>query len=247
MESQDAILLEALRAAVADGAADGDERRLYRSGKLPGLLPSRSTAHVAAATALVRDGLIEVVRSETKGKATTEWVCITPKGVDFVLRHDSPARAMDELTDALRLHAKHLPAWVAELRHEIDALSRHVTGEVERIGRRLERLAGHVEAALEQAQRERDRAPVPWGQAALDYLAGRNGVTRQDTCPLPELFAALAARQVRLGIQEFHTGLRRLHERGLVRLLPYLGDGGPPEPEYALPDGVGLLYYAAAA
>ena len=120
MDPVDSILLDALRAA----AGHADALRLYRSGKLPGLLPARTAAHAQAATEAVRDGLIEIVRTETRGKTTTEWVRVTPRGVDFVLQHDSPARAMDELRDTLQLNAQQLPVWVAELRQELDGLSR---------------------------------------------------------------------------------------------------------------------------
>jgi len=242
MDQVQSILLEALKA----GAAHDGELRLYRSGKLPGLLPARTAAHAEAAARALRDGLIEVVRSETKGKTTTEWIRVTPKGVDLVVQHESPARAMDELRDALQLNAQNLPAWVAQMRQELDALSRRVLGEIEHIGKRLERLAGHVEAALHKAEHKRDSAPVPWAQPALDYLAGRSDATGQVRCPLPELFAALSARQFAMGIKEFHAGLRHMQESALLQLLPHEGDSGPPEPEYALPDGPAVLYYCTA-
>jgi hypothetical protein len=239
MDPVQAILLEALKA----GAAHDGELRLYRSGKLPGLLPARTAAHAEAAAQALRDGLIEVVRSETKGKTTTDWVRVTPKGVDLVVQQESPARAMDALRDALQLNAQNIPAWVAQMRQELDAMSRRVLGEVERIGKRLDRLADHVEAALHEAEQEREAAPVPWAQPALEYLAGRSEATGQDRCPLPELFAALSARQFAMGIKEFHAGLRHMQESALLQLLPHEGTSGPPEPEYALPNGPALLYY----
>jgi hypothetical protein len=241
MDPVQSILLEALREA----AGNGSEMRLYRSGKLPGLFASRMTTQADAATQAIRDGLIEIVRTETRGKTTVEFVRITPHGLDFVLQHDSPARAMDELRDALAGHAQHLPAWLAELRREIDTLSQHLVEEVTRIGQRLDRLAQVVEATLEKAERARQPAPLPWSQAALEYLTGRQGVTRQQRCPLPELFTMLNGRGATLSIKDFHTGLRRLRDDGLVQLLPIDGDGGALEPEYALPDGDAVLYYAA--
>jgi hypothetical protein len=234
------LLLDALRAA----ALHDGELRLYRSGKLPGFLPARTAEHAAAAAQALRDGLIEVVRAETKGKTRTEWVRVTPRGVDFVVQNQSPARAMDELRDALAVTRQSLPAWLVDMRKELDELSRRFLGEVERIGRRLDQLAEHVEAALQQAKEAQTAAPAPWTQAALEYLGGRQGVTGRERCPLPELFAALADRQFELGIKDFHAGLRRLQEAGQVQLLPHESDAGPPEPEYALPDGSAVLYYA---
>ncbi len=241
MDHVDAILLEALRAA----ARAGGELRLYRSGKLPGLLPARTAAHLAAATQAVRDGLIEVVRCETRGKTTVEYVRVTPQGIDFVLQHDSPARAMDELRDVLALNVQQLPGWIAELRRELDTLSQRMLDEVTRIGQRLDRLAVHVEAVLQKNVDDKRSAAAPWTQAALDYLAGRQQMTGQAHCPLAELFTALRSRSFDLAIKEFHAGLRRLQDDNVVQLLPHVGDNGPPEPEFALPDGADVLYYAS--
>src|SRR5947209_12176894 len=160
MDPVHAILLDALRTA----ARQPGELRLYRSGKLPGLMPARTAAHVEAATQAVRDGLIEGIRTETRGKTAVEFVRITPRGVDFVLRHNSPARAMDELRDALALNVQELPAWIAELRQELDTLSRRMLDEVTRIGQRLDRLAAHVEAVLQKAAAENRDATAPWTQ-----------------------------------------------------------------------------------
>jgi hypothetical protein len=239
MDAVQSILLEALRSA----AGHAGELRLYRSGKLPGFFAARTAAHHQAATAAVRDGLIEVARTETRGKSTVEFIRVTPRGVDFVLQHDSPARAMDDLRESLTLNAQHLPAWIAELRLELDGLSRRLADEMTRIGQRLDRLAQHVETALAKAEEKRDAAPAPWTRAALEYLDGRRSMTGQPRCPMPELFAALSARHFELGIKDFHSGLRRLQDDGAVRLLPCEAAGGPPEPEYALPDDGAVLYY----
>jgi hypothetical protein len=238
MEPLPPILLEALRSA----ATHDGELRLYRSGKLPGLLPARTTACAAAAAQALRDGLIEVVRTEARGKTTVEFVRVTPRGIDCVVQHDSPVRALDELRQVLQVNRENVPLWLTSLREEIDALSQRMLDEVTRIGRRLDRLAEHVEAAVRKAEQVRQPA-APWTQAALDYLAGRHATTGQMRCPLPDLFAALEARQVALNIKEFHAGLRRLRDAGLIQLLPH--DGQPPQPEYALPEGAAVLYYVS--
>jgi hypothetical protein len=237
------ILLEALKV----GATHDGELRLYRSGKLPGFLPARTSAHAEAAALGLRDGLIEVLRSEVKGKTTTEWVRVTPKGVDLVVQHESPARAMDELRDALSLNAQNVPAWLAQIRLDLDAMNRRFMDEVGRIAKRLDRLANHVEAALFKAQQQRAAAPMLWEQAALEFVAGRRAATGDERCPLPELFTALASRQFELGIRDFHAGLRQMQENGLLNLVAHDSEQGPSEPEYALPDGPGLLYYATCA
>jgi hypothetical protein len=242
MDATHPFLLEALRSA----AAHEGELRLYRSGKLAGFLPARTAAHAATAAEALRDGLIEVVRSESKGKTTTDWVRITTKGVDFVVQHDSPTRAMDELRDALQTTTGNLPGWIAQMRLELDALGKRFLGEVDQIGKRLDLLARRVEAALQRVDHQRQGTPIPWAQSALEYLAGRKGLTGQSRCPLPELFAALRQRQFELRIMDFHSGLRRMQADGSLCLLPCDGSDAPPEPEYALTAEGSVLYYVQA-
>ena len=74
--TNDSLLLDALRRAVAD---PGDHR-LFRAGKLPGLFPSRAGPSADAAKQAVATGLLEVVRTEAKGKLIAEWVRATPAG-----------------------------------------------------------------------------------------------------------------------------------------------------------------------
>src|SRR5437867_1816188 len=97
MDKVTQILIEALK----QGAGQEAEQRLYRSGKLPGLFTGRTSLNAEIATQAVRDGLIELVRAETKGKTTTEWVKVTPTGIAFILERESPVRAMEELGAAL--------------------------------------------------------------------------------------------------------------------------------------------------
>src|SRR5258708_4257633 len=88
-------LLDALKRALAEP----DGQRLYRRGKLPGLYAGREAD--AAAKAL-REGLLEPVRTETKGKVVTEWVRLTPRGVEFLHARESPRAVLSGLLDAVR-------------------------------------------------------------------------------------------------------------------------------------------------
>src|ERR1043166_7725650 len=144
MDTPQSILLDALRRAASHQA----ELRLFRSGKLPGLFPARTAVNTAVAAEALREGLIEVLRSETKGKTTTDWVRITAKGIDFAVQHDSPARALDELKDALAISRDNLPGWIAQMRRELDTLGKQFLAEVDQIGKRLDQLAGRVDGVL---------------------------------------------------------------------------------------------------
>src|SRR4051794_25908874 len=72
---------ETLLVALKEGLARPGEHRLYKSGKLDGLFPGRSGANTEAAARALREGLIETVRTETKGKTIIDWVRVTPKAV----------------------------------------------------------------------------------------------------------------------------------------------------------------------
>src|SRR5204863_10166749 len=86
---------------------------------------------------------------------------------------------------------------------------------------------------------------IPWARAALAYLDRRKEGGRPGKCPLPELFAALRSEDAALSIPSFHGGLRRLSDRRAVELLPFEGSAAElPQPEYALPDGERVFYYA---
>src|SRR5262245_7932834 len=89
-------LLDGLRRALENPA----EQRLYKSGKLEGLFPGRTGVNGEAAARALREGLLEVVRTELRGKTSCEWVRSTPRAVSFLHDHESPVRALQDLRDA---------------------------------------------------------------------------------------------------------------------------------------------------
>lgn len=243
MDKTTEILVEALR----QGASDPGEHRLYRSGKLPGLFAARTGINADLAAQAIRDGLLEVVRSETKGKTVAEWVRVTAKGIDFVLQHDSPLRALEDLKTALALNEKGIPGWVVDLREKIDLLGEKLAEEVNGLRRKLEQTAIQVAEALQRL--EKFGGPgvdsVAWGNDAVRYLEQRRSSGVGDRCPLPELFSHIRQHDAELTLRAFHLGLRRLSDRGLMALLPLEPGQGPEAPEYALLDGPDLLYFAS--
>src|SRR3954466_9682026 len=117
-------LLHALRQALAGDAGPRDgEQRLYRAGKLAGLFPGRAGSNGKAAAQALREGLLEVVRTETRGKTCIEWVRLTPQGVDFLHEHESPLRALEELRAVLKSNREAVPVWLESMRQELRQLS----------------------------------------------------------------------------------------------------------------------------
>jgi hypothetical protein len=240
-------LIEALKLALAEPG----EQRLYRSGKLPGLFTTRSGANAEAADCALRDGLLEIVRTEEKGKLKSEWVRLTPAGVSFLHAHESPRAVLEELHDALQSARAGVPAWLEGMRQEVEALSGRLADEMQRVLHRLDALSQRVEEALRRTEgggpalANGVAAAVPWAADVLAYLDRRRDSGGGGDCPLPELFAALRQRHATLSLTDFHDGLRRLSDYRAVRLTPFTGPAEQlSEPEYALLDGATVLYYA---
>ncbi len=225
-------LLEALKTALH---APG-EHRLFRAGKLAGLFPARAGLSAEAALQAIRDGLLETVRTETKGKLVTEWVRATPKAVGFVHEHDSPRSILRELKDVLQATRTGVPEWMADAKREVAALSASFEVRATAMLARLDDLAKRCEAALRRAETSGPAIAepvshlVPWSMDALEYLDRRGESGAGGDCPLPELFHALRARHPELTLPAFHDGVSRLHDVRAVKLLP----GELVEPEYAI-------------
>ena len=219
------------------------EHRLFRSGKLAGLFPTRSGRGAESALAALQSGLLETVRTESKGKQVIEWVKATPKGVAFVHEYESPKAVLKELKLLLDTTRAGVPNWMEEARTELATLSTRFETRAAALLLRLDDLAERVEAALRRAE---TKAPViaepvarvvPWALEALEYLDRRRG-----ECPLPELFHAVRERVPELTLSAFQDGLRRLADIRAIRLShsPEMA-----EPEYAIVNNGQLSYLVA--
>jgi len=237
------LLLEAIKTAIVAGG----EHRLFRSGKLAGLFPTRAGTSAEAALVAVREGLLETIRTETRGKIVTEWVKATPKAVAFVHDHDSPKSVLRELKEVLATSRSGIPAWMAEAKQEAALLSARFEARAAAMLARLDELANRVEAALRRAETsgpavtEQVGRVVPWAVESLEYLDRRQASGMGGESPLPELFHAVRVKFPELTLSAFHDGLKRLHDVRALRLLP---TAEMTEPEYAVVVG-GKLMYAA--
>ncbi|VTR95671.1 Uncharacterized protein OS=Candidatus Entotheonella sp. TSY2 GN=ETSY2_22115 PE=4 SV=1 [Gemmata massiliana] len=235
------FLVEALKVALHNAG----EHRLFQSGKLPGLFPARTGLAAEAALQALREGLLETVRTEAKGKLITEWVCATPKAVGYVHEHDSPRSILRELKDVLQATRTGVPAFMEEAKAELAALSANFEKRAAEMLGHLNDLAKRCEAALRRAETsgpivtESVGRVVPWAVDALEYLDRRTQSGATGDCPLPELFHAVCVRFPELTLPAFHDGVRRLHDVRAVRLTP---TSAIPEPEYAVVVEGKLMY-----
>jgi hypothetical protein len=247
MDRHKFVLLEALKAA----ALQRGEMRLYRRGKLPGLFAQRTRLHAEVANQAVQENLLEVTRVEPIGKTPLEWVRVTQKGIDLLLESESPARALEELREALAVNQQGLPLLVAQMHGRLDELKQRFAEEVDEMRQQLDQLSQRAIQAIERIEAAHSSEPMPaavlWAQEALEYLDRRKQVGLGERCSLADLFAALMERHAQMTIKEFHAGLKRLQERHLIALLPSTGNGDAPGPEYALLDGAAVYYYVGRA
>src|SRR5207253_10976899 len=148
MDKPTEVLIDALKQCLADPA----EQRLFKSGKLDGLFASRSGANGEAAGRALADGLLEVVRTETKGKTTTEWVRLTPRAMEFLHAHESPVQALKDLQVILQVNRERVPLWLMEMQRELQSLSSRLAEEAQKWTHRLETLSSQVEQALRRTE-----------------------------------------------------------------------------------------------
>jgi hypothetical protein len=241
------MLVDALKQALTEST----EQLLYKSGKLEGLFAGRSGLNGDAAARALGEGLLEVVRTETRGKTTLEWVRPTPQARAFLQAHESPLQALKDLAAVLQTTRDGVPLWLAAVQQELRQLADRLAEEAQRWTHRLDSLCQQVEAALRRSEAAGltisggAAADAPWAAEALAYLDQRQKGGDSEPCPLPELFAAVREHHQELTVTAFHARLRRLQDRRALRLLPYPGPGSEiPQPEYALLDGSQLLYFA---
>jgi hypothetical protein len=235
-------LVDALKLAIETPS----EHRLFRWGKLAGLFSSRIGASGAAATRAVSDGLVEVTRTEARGKLIVEWVRATPLAMSYVHDHDSPKAVLRELRSVLGATRSAVPEWMEQARDEAAQLALRFEHRAQEILERLEKLSHRVESALRRTEAAPSlgstmAALVPWGVAALEYLDRRNETLSGD-CPLPDLFRAMQVRLPELTLPAFQDGLRRLHDARAIRLLS-AEENAMIEPEFAFVVGTVMVWY----
>lgn len=245
-DRQSDLLLEVLKQALASPG----EHRLFRAGKLVGLFPGRTGPSVQAAERALREELLRRTRTEVRGKSEIEWVEITPQGVDFLHRHESPTQALHDLRAALRSNQQSLPVWLAEMTRHLRDLEARLTTEAAQWRVRLESMEQRLNDTLRRLESASPLVPPevlaghPWAMDALNYLDRRRAGGGVGGCPLPELFAAVKPLHGDLSLASFHDGLRRLHQRRAIELRPVDDPTSMRQPEFAMLDGDAVYYLA---
>jgi hypothetical protein len=226
------LLLDALSRAAA--APEG--LPLFGSRSAPGLFAATGPGRGAAQHA--RDeGLLHVLRTETKGKAAREIAALTEKGFALLLRDASPKHVLQDLVQTLRARQSETAVLVnaaEQMRAGLDALH----ARAEKVLEQVHELPAPIVPSMNGSDK--------WRDDALALLARRHQSTATDDCALPELFRHAKTSAPTLSIGRFHDGLRKLHDEEKIYLHPWTGPlYEMPEPTLALLVGHEIAYYAS--
>lgn len=219
-ESTDEALRSALRRLLADPAG----RRVYGSGRHPGLFPSSTPTTRLLVDEMEQRGLIQL--RERHGKATR---CeLSPKGRQWLLEHENPWLLLEDLLTAAERQHEQLEAFLRVWQDQRD---------------QLHQLREDIRRVLGELSGKRAIAS-PIADEIKRYLRGYAQLSQPAACSLPELYRQLQQREPNLTVGHFHDELRELHNQGAITFTPWTGPLYElPEPQLSLLIGHEVLYY----
>ncbi len=212
--------------ALSTAAAEPAGRPLFVSKTELGLFPG---AAKAAAQKCLADRLLQIVRSEPRGKLPRELYALTELGWDYLLAAVNPKQVLEDFVRVLEQRQ-------GEVNELLDT-ARHMAAN-------LQGLKDAVARVIPKVFANRIEAPEPPSLTASirEQLAVWPATAGED-CSLPELFRRLSPRPT---IGEFHDALRELHAAGTIYLHPWTGPLSElPDPACTLLVGHGVAYYAS--
>jgi hypothetical protein len=228
-------------AALGRAAADPAGVPLHGSKAQPGLFTGTAAGKQAAQHCL-DEGYLRVVATETRGKTKQDICTISDKGLAYLLTQVSPRQVLEDFLRVLEARQ----GQVGEL-----------LGTARRMQASLDALRATAEHVLQQVRHTplpgtNGAAPKPaparpaWLDEAVAHLGRWQASGASEDYPLPDLYRQLGQSVPGLTVGQFHDGLRRLHDEGLIYLHPWTGPlHDLPEPSYALLIGHEIAYYAS--
>lgn len=226
----DRVLLDGLRRALAAPAG-----LPLQGAKAGAALFGASAASRAAAQRCRSEGLVSVLRTESRGPQKREICALSERGLSFLVIELGPADAVRDLSSAISAYSAEVGALssaAARLQTTLNGLRRAVETTLVRLAPADARLAADGNA--------------DWIQAVFRHLERRAEAGATGDCPLPELFGHARRADADLSVGRFHDGLRLLYAEGRMGLQPWTGPLYElPEPELALLVGHEVAYYAS--
>ncbi len=232
-DSAEALILEGLQRAVAT-----PEGLPLLAGKAaPGWFGNQSAGKQAAQVSRER-GYVQVVRTETKGRATVEYCVLSEQGWKHLLDHTSPRPILESLLAALGASQANTTELV-EAAHRHEQCLEAIRAAVTRLQEHLQQQA----AAPSPPKANGQSAPAAIVRANLEAWSRHQPL---GDCPLPELFGRCQVSLPKLSIGRFHDALRSMHDERVLHLHPWTGPLYElPEPAYALLVGHEIAFYAS--
>lgn len=230
-ESTSYLIAKALERAL--GAPDG--LPLLAGKQAEGLFPSVAGGKTAAQEAQA-SGLVRVLRTESKGKATTEICTLTEKGLAYLLEQSSPRPVLESLLKAIDACQAKVDTWVASVQDNRQSLG-SLREMAERVLQQMQKPQVTMPSWAKNGHSHDPQARIVellrgW-QASADY-------------PLPDLFDRVRETSPKTTIGQFHDALRTLHEQRIVYLHPWTGPLSElPRPAASLLVGHEIAYYAS--
>jgi len=233
-EKSTQLLIEALgRAAAAPGGVS-----LVGGKNTPGLFAANAAGKQAAQQSK-EEGLLRVIRTETRGKTTAEVCALTEKGLAFLLSQASPKQVLEEFLRALQGRQGEIDQLLTAVRRMQDSLDALKTA-AERALQEVHNPASSVGPNYSA------NGSSSWLAAVHFHLTRRQESGATDDCPLPELYRHARQSTPSLSVGHFHDGLRTLYEQQQIYLHPWTGPlYDLPEPSLALLTGHEIAYYAS--
>jgi hypothetical protein len=233
------LILDALGRAATEPAGVP----LHGAKGAPGLFATSATAKQLAKRCK-DEGLLQVIRTETRGKTVHEICALSEQGLAFLLKEASPRQVVEDLVRALEARRGQIA--------ELAATAQLMQASLESLKAIAAKILDHLRQPTATT-----RTPATNGTAAqhgsdawltpvLTHLRTWRGSGALEDCPLPELYQLARQSAPALSIGHFHDGIRRLHAQHQLYLHPWTGPLYElPEPALALLSGHEIAYYAS--
>jgi hypothetical protein len=233
-EKSTQLIIEALGRAAAD-----PEGAPLHSAKTAAGLFAATAAGKQAAQQCKDQGLLRVVRTETKGKTTTEVCAITENGLAFLFNQVSPRQVLEEFLRVLQGRQGQVD--------ELLAAARRMQISLDALKHAAERALQEIRKPSSAIGPDRSsNGAETWLAGLLSYLARHQQSGATDDCSLPLLFHHVQQMAPHLSIGQFHDGLRKMHDQQQIYLHPWTGPLYElPQPPLALLVGHEIAYYAS--
>ena len=211
---------------------------LVTSKQAVGLFPSAAAGKEAAREAQA-SGLVRVLRSETKGKATCDYCTLTEKGLSYLLEQSSPRPVLEALLTAIDACQDRVDGWIASANANRQYLA-DVRGLAEQVLKHLRQPETTLPAWARNGHAFDPQTHI------VSLLRAWHEAGKIGDFPLPDLFDQARAASSKLTLGQFHDALRALHDRRAIYLHPWTGPLHElPHPASSLLVGHEIAYYAS--